>query len=74
MCIRDSISPVSADKKISTLLGMKEGDPILKLGCTAFDQKGKTVFYEEVYRNDTVSFNLSTQARVSRIQDQEFSL
>ena len=70
----ENISPVSADKKISTLLGMKEGDPILKLGCTAFDQKGKTVFYEEVYRNDTVSFNLSTQARVSRIQDQEFSL
>ena len=70
----ENISPVSADKKISTLLGMKEGEPILKLGCTAVDQKGKTVFYEEVYRNDTVSFNLSTQARVSRIQDQEFSL
>ena len=61
---------MSADKKIAKLLNMKEGEPILKLGCTAFDEKGKPVFYEEVYRNDTVSFNLSKQARVSRTQDQ----
>tara|TARA_B100000902_G_scaffold143855_1_gene141289 strand:- start:3048 stop:3812 length:765 start_codon:yes stop_codon:yes gene_type:complete len=66
----EDISPVSADKKIAKLLNMKEGEPILKLGCTAFDEKGKPVFYEEVYRNDTVSFNLSKQARVSRTQDQ----
>ena len=53
---------------------MRIGEPILKLGCTAFDEKGRPVFYEEVYRNDTVSFNLSKQARVTRTQDQAMTI
>ena len=70
----EDISPVSSDEKISKLLDMRIGEPILKLGCTAFDEKGRPVFYEEVYRNDTVSFNLSKQARVSRTQDQAMTI
>ena len=56
---------------------MKTGEPILKLGCTAFDEQGKPVFHEEVYRNDTVSFNLSKQKYVLqyylRVGDQNCS-
>ena len=70
----EDISPVSSDEKISKFLDMRIGEPILKLGCTAFDEKGRPVFYEEVYRNDTVSFNLSKQARVSRTQDQAMTI
>ena len=70
----EDISPVFSDEKISKLLDMRIGEPILKLGCTAFDEKGRAVFDEEVYRNETVSFNLSKQARVSRTQDQAMTI
>ena len=70
----EDISPVSVNKDVAALLNMKAGEPILKLGCTAFDEQGMPVFHEEVYRNDTVSFNLSKQTKVQRSLDQAIKL
>ena len=62
----EDISSISVDNNTANILAMNEGDPILKLACTAFDVRGRPVFHEEVFRSDTVSFNLSKQSRVSR--------
>lgn len=62
----EDISPVLADGEMADLLHTDTGAPLLKQACTAFDENGAAVFFEEVYRNGPVSFNLSQQTRLPR--------
>ncbi len=62
----EDISPIAADADAAKIFGVDLGTPLLKQACSAFDDRGKTVFYEEVIRNGTVSFNLSQQTRSPR--------
>lgn len=60
----EDISPVAADTKVAAFLAVTIGTPLLKQSCSAFDDRGRTVFFEEVFRAGSVSFNLSQQSRV----------
>lgn len=62
----EDISPVLVDDGMAALLRTDAGKPILKQACTAFDENGQAVFHEEVFRNGSVSFNLSQQSRMPR--------
>lgn len=62
----EDISPVAADADAADIFDIPVGTPLLKQACSAFDDQGRTVFYEEVIRNGTVSFNLSQQTRSPR--------
>lgn len=62
----EDISPVLADDEMAAFLRTEPGKPLLKQACTAFDEDGAAVFHEEVFRNGSVSFNLSQQSRMPR--------
>ncbi len=62
----EDISPIAADADAAEIFNVPVGTPLLKQACSAFDDQGQTVFYEEVIRNGTVSFNLSQQTRSPR--------
>ena len=62
----EDISPIAATADMASTLGVTEGTPLLKQSCSAFDDADKTVFHEEVIRNGSVSFNLSSQTRMPR--------
>jgi len=62
----EDISPIAADANTAKIFDLELGTPLLKQACSAFDDQGKTVFYEEVIRNGTLSFNLSQQNRSPR--------
>lgn len=62
----EDISPMMADERISEILEVPAGSLLLKQACSAFDDQGRMVFYEEVIRNGPVSFNLSQQTRSPR--------
>jgi len=62
----EDISPVAASDEMATTFGVVEGTPLLKQACSAFDDTGQAVFHEDVFRNGSVSFNLSQQSRVPR--------
>jgi hypothetical protein len=44
-------------------LGITAGTPVLKQVCTAFSEAGEMVFYEQLFRSGTVSFELNGAAR-----------
>lgn len=62
----EDISPAIADEKLAEILKTEKGQPLLKQACSAYDEKGKLVFHEDVFRNGSVSFNLSQNTRVPR--------
>lgn len=62
----EDISPVAADAKMAEIFNVEPGCPLLKQTCSAFDDRGNTVFHEDVFRTGSVSFNLSQQSRTPR--------
>ena len=62
----EDISPVLADENMAETFQIAPGHPLLKQACSAFDEAGRMVFHEDVFRNGPVSFNLSQSARKPR--------
>ncbi len=62
----EDISPVLADAELAETFEIGLGQPLLKQACSAFDDTGRTVFYEDVFRNGPVSFNLAQSSRKPR--------
>lgn len=62
----EDISPVGAPEDVARYLKIKPGTPSLLQACTAFDDDGGVVFYEQVYRVGKVSFNLTGATRQAR--------
>ncbi|MBY4893565.1 GntR family transcriptional regulator [Rhodobacteraceae bacterium N5(2021)] len=62
----EDISPVLADADMARIFEIEPGLPLLKQACSAFDDQGRMVFHEDVFRNGRVSFNLSPRARTPR--------
>ena len=69
----EEISPIIADEKTASLLGVALNHPLLLQSCSAFDDQGAVVFHENVYRNGSVSFNLTQQTRRPRYQSADQS-
>jgi GntR family transcriptional regulator len=57
------ISALAVTPEIAVHLGIAPGRPILQQVCTAFGEKGEMVFYEQLFREGTVSFELNGAAR-----------
>ncbi|GAB5447599.1 GntR family transcriptional regulator [Gymnodinialimonas sp.] len=62
----EDISPVLADADMARIFEIAPGQPLLKQACSAYDDRGQMIFHEDVFRNGTVSFNLSQRARTPR--------
>lgn len=62
----EDISPILADDAMAETFEIEKGQPLLKQACSAFDDAGRIVFHEDVYRAGSVSFNLSQTARTPR--------
>ena len=62
----EDISPVLADTDMAGIFEVAVGHPLLKQACSAFDDAGRMVFHEDVFRNGTLSFNLSQKLRTPR--------
>ncbi len=62
----EDISPVLADAGLAEIFKLNVGDPLLKQACSAFNEQGRVVFHEDVYRTGSVSFNLSQRLRTPR--------
>jgi len=65
----EEISPVLADEKTAKLLAVSTNHPLLLQSCSAFSEEGDVVFHENVFRNGSVSFNLTQQTRSPRYQE-----
>lgn len=55
----ETLDSVVADADIADRLGVVAKAPILSQACTAFDTKGKPVFFDQVYRQGPINFDLS---------------
>ena len=62
----EDISPAGAPEDVASHLQIEAGTPLLVQACTAFDEAGDVVFYEQVFRIGKVSFNLSGASRQAR--------
>ena len=62
----EDISPILADADMAKIFEIDAGQPLLKQACSAFDDGGRMVFHEDVYRPGSVSFNLSQSSRKPR--------
>ena len=62
----EDISAISAGAELADMLNVAPASPLLQLTCSAFDDNGRIVFFEEVVRSGSLSFNLSSQNRVPR--------
>lgn len=62
----EDISPVLAGADMASIFQIETGRPLLKQACSAFDDAGRMVFHEDVFRNGSVSFNLSQTSRKPR--------
>ncbi|WP_419906707.1 GntR family transcriptional regulator [Hoeflea sp.] len=62
----EDISPAGAPEDVAKYLQIEPGRPLLVQACTAFDEDGGVVFYEQVYRIGKVSFNLTGASREAR--------
>jgi DNA-binding GntR family transcriptional regulator len=62
----EDISPILADVEMAATFEIAVGQPLLKQACSAFDDDGRMVFHEDVFRQGSVSFNLSQSTRSSR--------
>lgn len=52
------ISSLVADNEVAELLAVKLNTPILSQACTAFDENQKPVFYDQVFRQSPITYNL----------------
>lgn len=52
----EEISPVVADTDAAELLGIARGVPILRQACSAFATNGSMVFYEDLLRAGSITF------------------
>lgn len=55
----ETLNSVSADPKIAERLDIEPNTPILSQACTAFDTEGDPVFFDQVYRQGPINFDLS---------------
>ena len=55
----ETLDSISADPQIAARLGVVPDTPILSQACTAFDIKGQPVFFDQVYRQGPINFDLS---------------
>ncbi|MEM8657446.1 MAG: GntR family transcriptional regulator, partial [Pseudomonadota bacterium] len=62
----EDISPILPDPEMARIFGIEQSQPLLKQACSAFDDAGRVVFHEDVFRNGPVSFNLTQQTRSPR--------
>lgn len=62
----EDISPIAATRSLADTLDVPVGHPLLKQSCSAFDNNGEVVFHEDVFRNGSVSFDLTQQSRTPR--------
>ena len=59
----EDISPILATAEMAKVLDSLEGAPLLRQSCSAFDDGGATVFFEDVVRSGTVRFRMNTASR-----------
>ncbi|HEY8595758.1 MAG TPA: GntR family transcriptional regulator [Devosiaceae bacterium] len=52
----EEISPIVADRQAAQLLEVAEGAPILRQACSAFGKQGRIVFYEDLLRAGSITF------------------
>lgn len=52
----EEISPIVADADAAGLLGIAAGVPILRQACSAFASNGRIVFYEDLLRAGSITF------------------
>jgi DNA-binding GntR family transcriptional regulator len=55
----ETLDSVVADQDIAGQLEIAPNTPILSQACTAFDPKGQPVFFDQVYRQGPINFDLS---------------
>lgn len=59
----ETLDSLLADATVSKVLALRENTPILSQACTAFDSDGGAVFFDLVYRQGPISFDLAGPAR-----------
>lgn len=59
----ETLDSLLATANVSDILDVPENTPILSQACTAFDTDGKAVFFDLVYRQGPISFDLAGPAR-----------
>ncbi len=58
----ETLDSLLATASVSDMLDVPENTPILSQACTAFDGDGKAVFFDLVYRQGPISFDLAGPA------------
>ena len=58
----ETLDSLLATSNVSSLLEVPENTPILSQACTAFGSNGKAVFFDLVYRQGPISFDLAGPA------------
>ncbi len=59
----EALDSLLATDTISDMLDVPKNTPILSQACTAFDPDGRAVFFDLVYRQGPISFDLAGPAR-----------
>ncbi len=59
----ETLDSLLATANVSDMLGVAVNTPILSQACTAFDTEGRAVFFDLVYRQGPISFDLAGPAR-----------
>jgi GntR family transcriptional regulator len=59
----ETLDSILANASVSEVLAVPENTPILSQACTAFDKDGNAVFFDLVYRQGPISFDLAGPAR-----------
>ena len=59
----ETLDSILADANVSDVLAVPKNTPILSQACTAFDNDGRAVFFDLVYRQGPISFDLAGPAR-----------
>ena len=58
----ETLDSLLATANVSDMLQVPENTPLLSQACTAFDKDGKAVFFDLVYRQGPISFDLAGPA------------
>ena len=59
----EDISPIACTEELASIFNIPIHQPLLRQACSAFDADGNIVFHEDVFRNGSVSFNLTQHSR-----------
>ena len=62
----ETIRPQLASDEVADLLGLPTNTPILAQACSALDDSGALVFYDEVYRASPITYELVGASRQER--------